>query len=442
MPNDLAKFSHHFNDDRPTLLHLDLNSCFATVEQQANPFLRGKPIAVAAYDSPGSFLLAPSIEAKSYGIKMGMTVREARQIYPKLIVLEPDPWKYRNVHLALKKLLASYTQDVTPKSIDEFVLNLKDYPSYKLGMVEIAKDIKRRIKSEIGEWLTVSVGISTNRYLAKIGASLHKPDGLDTIDSSNFLAAFSRLELTDLTGIKNQNAKRLNKHGIFTVLDFYNASPMRLQQAFHSITGHYWYVRLHGYEIDSVPHQRRSYSNSVALGKKLVTPIELSPILANLVEKMSARMRKAGYFAQGIHVSLVYKRPQFDNQDRANPPINLWSITGSNRYWHKGMTTDHYLFSPEDIYKSAYHLLTKAPHTLPVHIIAVTCFDLKTEDKLQQDLFGGVKRKLFVTKAIDAINSKWGDFVVKPAKMLPAQGTVKDRIAFGGVKELEEIVDL
>ncbi|MCX6704187.1 MAG: DNA polymerase, partial [Candidatus Woesebacteria bacterium] len=116
-----------FNSSPSYIMHIDLNSCFATIEQQANPFLRGKLIAVAAFTSLGGCILAASIEAKKLGIKTGMRVRDGRAIYPKLIVLPSDPWKYRNVHLKLRKLIADYTNDFSPKSIDEFVLNLKDY---------------------------------------------------------------------------------------------------------------------------------------------------------------------------------------------------------------------------------------------------------------------------------------------------------------------------
>src|SRR3972149_2472454 len=114
-----------FNHKPSTIMHVDLNSCFATIEQQANPFLRGKPVSVAAFTSPGGCILASSIEAKKLGIKTGMRVKEGKAICPCLVVLPPDPWKYRNVHLKLRKLVSDYTNDFSPKSIDEFVLNIE-----------------------------------------------------------------------------------------------------------------------------------------------------------------------------------------------------------------------------------------------------------------------------------------------------------------------------
>ena len=399
-------------------MHIDLNSCFATIEQQANPSLRGKPVAVAAYKTDGGFILAPSVEAKSLGVKMGMRVREGRQVCPNLIILEPDPWKYRNVHQALKNLLLVYTQNVYPKSIDEFVLDLQGFPAFDRGMVNVAVEIKQRIKSEIGEWLRVSIGIAPNRYLAKTASGLHKPDGLDIIDVSNYITVFSHLELNDLNGIKQGNIQRLNKHKIFTVLDFYNATPMELQQALHSVTGHYWYQRLRGFEVDDTLSKRRSYGNSVAIGEKITTVERLAPVLTKLVEKMSSRMRAAGYSARGVHISLVFK---------------------GGGHWNKGVTTNRGLFFSQDIYRIAYNLFPKPSLGFPVHILAVSCFNLFEEKHLQLNMLEEVDKKLALTKAQDLINQKWGHFVVASAKMLGAKRMVRDRIAFGGIKELEEI---
>src|SRR6266480_362422 len=100
------------NKNEPRIMHVDLNSCFATCEQQASPLLRGKPLVVAAYTTPNGCVVAPSIEAKKLGIKTGMTVRDARVIYPKVIVRPPDPQKYRAIHLQFKKIFQDYSPDV------------------------------------------------------------------------------------------------------------------------------------------------------------------------------------------------------------------------------------------------------------------------------------------------------------------------------------------
>src|SRR3954452_898754 len=142
------------NHNAPTIMFVDLNSAFATCEQQANPLLRGKPIVVAAYNSPNGCVVAPSIEAKQYGIKTGMPVRDAKLLYPGVIVRTPDPAKYRAVHLLFRRIFRDYSPDVTPKSIDEAVIDLTDTLClFKGGVAGIATDIKRRFREEIGEWM-------------------------------------------------------------------------------------------------------------------------------------------------------------------------------------------------------------------------------------------------------------------------------------------------
>ena len=433
----------NFNSSPSTILHIDLNSCFATIEQQANPHLRGKPVAVAAYTTPSGCIVAPSIEAKSLGIKVGMRVKDGRAIYPNLIVLPPDPWKYRNVHLALRELLSGYTPDITPKSIDEFVLDFgkisnfqfpisNQFTNYQIDKLktnwkletgnlrlrEVALEIKQRIKAEIGDWLTVSVGIAPNRYLAKLASSLHKPDGLDEINRDNFLDCYLKLKLTDLPYIKARNSIRLNNMGIFTVLDFYNAPLWKLKAAFASINGYYWYLRLRGLEIDNVGFARRSYGNSYALPKPLSTLEELSPILSKLVEKTGFRLRRAGYSARGVHTAVGYRDGSF---------------------WHKGVSFPENLFDSRNIYRKALGILAMSPYRKPVRDLAVSVFDLKKKSELQLDIFEDVLRKKSLVDAVDAVNERWGNFVITPARMLLGEKEmVPDRIAFGGVKELEE----
>src|SRR5260221_13546900 len=113
-----------FNNVLPTVMHIDINSCFATVEQQANPLLRGKPVVVAAYTTSNGCILAASVEAKRLGIKTGMYVGDGKKLFSKLVVLPPDPNKYRHVNRQLFTILSRYTAHVSVESIDEMVLSL------------------------------------------------------------------------------------------------------------------------------------------------------------------------------------------------------------------------------------------------------------------------------------------------------------------------------
>ena len=118
------------NKNKPLLMHIDLNSCFATVEQQANFHLRGKPLVIAAYTTPNGCVVSPSIEAKKLGIRVGMTVRDARLICRDVIVRDPDPELVRDVHIRFKTIFKDYSPSVTPKSIDEAVI---DFVGQQLG---------------------------------------------------------------------------------------------------------------------------------------------------------------------------------------------------------------------------------------------------------------------------------------------------------------------
>src|SRR5664279_2786812 len=149
------------NTSIPLLMHIDLNSCFAIIEQQANPLIRHKPVAIAAYDTPRGMVIASSSEAKALGIKLGVNVREARLLSRDVIVLIPDPEKYFDAHRRFKKVLLNYTNSVTPKSVDEFVVDFRGSAAIRNGksLEEVGYEIKADIKESLGEYVTVNVGI-------------------------------------------------------------------------------------------------------------------------------------------------------------------------------------------------------------------------------------------------------------------------------------------
>lgn len=407
-----------FNPKPPTLLLVDINSCFATIEQQANPLLRGKPVAVAAYATPSGCILAASYEAKRMGVKTGMRVKDGKLLCPDLKVLTPDPQKYRDAHLKLRTVLSRYSNTVIPKSIDEFVVELEGCPCLKSGIINVCLDIKDNIKKHVGDWVTVSIGIGPNIFLAKTAAGLKKPDGLEEINASNFESVYSKLEITNLHGIKHRNAARLASQNIYTVLDFYNAPSAVLERAFGGIVGYYWYLRLRGWEIDDVEWGRRSYGNSYAIPDRLKKEEDLAPILYKLVDKTAFRLRKAGYKARGVHVSLSYR---------------------DGSYWHHGCSSGKTLFDPRDIFKECYKIMCRSPYSgKEVSVIAESVFDIFKEGSSQLDLFEDIEKKERLYSAVDKILTRWGDFVITPARILSAKKHVHDRIAFGGIKELEE----
>ncbi len=393
-----------FNPAPVRVMHIDLNSCFATIEQQANPLLRSRPIAVAAYNSPGGCILAASVEAKALGVKTGMRVKEGRALCPRLHIVTPDPDKYRQVHRRLYRLFTDYAENPIPKSIDEFVLH-----PVSPNLPQVSREIKHRIKTEIGEWLTVSVGLAPNRFLAKLASSLQKPNGLVQIDQSNYRQVYSRLNLTDLSGIAARNKLRLNRFGIKNVLDFYHADLKLLKASFSSVMSYYWYLRLRGYEIDNVEFSRRSFGNSYALPSSDASLQELLPILSTLCEKTGQRLRHAGFTASGVHVSLTFRDYTF---------------------WHHGQKLPGQIFASSDIYQAAARVLQGSPRK-KVHIIAVSVFSLAPAQSHQSEIFTDIPRKIKLTQAQDKINEAFGRLTLYPALLLKNRRQILDRIAFG-----------
>ncbi len=399
-----------FNPAPASVMHIDLNSCFASIEQQANPFYRDKPIVVAAYTTDRGCILAASHEAKKLGIKTGMHVFEGKNIYPLLIVLPPDPPKYRFVNQKLFTLLSEYSPDIEIKSIDEMVIKLCD----SNNQLSVAKKIKKRIKDEIGDWLTVSIGIAPNRYLAKISSNLHKPDGLDIITAQNIEHILCSLKLEDLTGIKEGYGGRLRRYGIDSPLTMYRASSTILEAAFRSKIGYDWWLMLHGWETDLYDrNETKTIGHSYALPRAyLPLDVRLHQILSQLVEKMGRRLREGHFNAGGIRIMTAFS---------------------DHTYWNHGEKLSHLLFVSSDLYNASLRILAKAPKK-PVQLLAVSCYFLSDETQEQLELFDSPDRKRALTHALDTIADRWGEFTVTPARMLAMENRILDRIAFGGVR--------
>ena len=279
-------------------MHVDLNSCFAIIEQQANPLIRNKPVVIAAYDTPRGMIIASSYEAKALGLALGLSVADARKIYPGVIVMMPDPEKYFDANRRFSKVLNKYTNNVVAKSVDEFAIDFEGSPAIRAGMTmeEIGMKIKEDVKKELGSYVTINVGIAPNRFLAKLAAGLNKPDGMDRIDHTNLREILSRLSLIDLPGINYRYQARLNLNGIYTPLQFLDSDLDKLKkQVFGGIVGYYWYLRLRGYPIDQIDFGRKTIGQQYALGQRTMDINEISKLVMKLSEKVGRRLRSANY---------------------------------------------------------------------------------------------------------------------------------------------------
>ncbi len=177
------------------IIHLDMNSYFASVEQQANPTLRGKPVGVCAYLHPSGCVIAASVEAKRMGVKVGMSLQDARKACRSTVFIQNDPTKYRAVTSRLFKILHELSDTIEHYSIDEAFVDLTGWVKDEAEAAFLAARVKRRIKTEIGDWLRCSVGIAPTRFLAKFGSDRQKPDGLVIITKENLDSYLAKVKL-------------------------------------------------------------------------------------------------------------------------------------------------------------------------------------------------------------------------------------------------------
>jgi DNA polymerase IV len=405
------------NNERPMIMHIDLNSCFATVEQQARPLLRGKPVAIVNRRTDTTAIVTASYEAKAMGVKLGMKLRDAKILCPELIGLESDPAKYRYVYHRLLDIMNEYSAHVTMKSIDEGVIDFHHATPAMQGrdLVEIGMEIKKRLKEEIGIWMRCNVGISTNRFLAKTAAGLHKPDGLDVITQENIREVFADLTLTDLTGIAGRNQKRLNSVGIITPLEFLDADTVTLQKmVFKSINGHYWYKRLRGWEVDDNSWEVKRVGRQYVLERFDLTYEEQLKRLHHLCESVGSRLRSQNRQARGVYV---------------------YAKTLDREYWHANSLLPLPFYSDQTIYRLAKQLFSHAPDRL--REIGVHVYDLQPAEDSQMSLFNDqIIHERQVVQAIDDINKRFGERTVHSADTLDTGIYVRTKIPFGSTRYL------
>jgi DNA polymerase-4 len=405
------------NPERPLIMHIDLNSCFATVEQQARPMLRGKPVGIANRRTDKTALVTASYEAKAMGVKVGMKVRDAKSLCPGLIVIESDPSKYRYVYHRLLDIMRDYSAHVTMKSIDEGVIDFHDTTAAIQGrdLVEIGYEIKQRIKDEIGVWMRCNIGIATNRFLAKQAAGLHKPDGLDVITPDNIRQTLATLQLTDLTGIAYRNEKRLNSIGVFTPLEFLDTELIVLQRiVFKSVVGRWWYDRLRGYEVDDVESDIKRVGRQYVLESFNLSHEEIAQRLHHLCESVGSRMRSQNKSARGIYV---------------------YAKTLERGYWHASTLSQLPFSSDQTIHMLASRLFDTAPDGL--REIGIHCYELESIEDQQISFFNDqIVQERQVTEAIDDINKRYGERTIHSADTLGTGIYVKQKIPFGSTRYL------
>lgn len=380
-----------------TILHVDMNAFFASVEQAANPVLRNRPIAVIG-SKERTVVLAASYAAKLFGVKTGCTVFDARKRCPDIVFVTSDPYKYMDTSTRIMRIFQQYTPLVEVCSIDEAFLDVTG-SLYLFGPADgIARKIKQDIRDEFN--ITCSVGIAPNKLLSKLAANMQKPDGLVEIKADSVPACLRSIPIEDICGIGPRTTKFLNGKGIFTCGQLQQI-PVEYLTATYGVIGEWLHRAAFG--IDESPvitvgeeEDPKSVGHSMTLLRDVHSYDEIAIHLHHLSEMVGRRLR-AGSFS-GSTVSVTLRFSSFATITKRKTFGSLFQLG-------------------HDIYSAAMIVVKLIPLAGPVRLVGVSVSSLRKNDS-QYPLFPEDRRKFFLTLAMDAVNDRYGESTIFPATVL------------------------
>jgi DNA polymerase-4 len=395
------------------IFHIDMDSYFATCEQQANPFLRGKPIAVSGHPDSRTVISAASKEAKKLGVKSAMPIFEARRICPEIIFVPGDFEKYVHITKSIIRIFLSFTDQVEVTSIDEAFMDITPVARRYGRSIHVANKIKAELKQQVGDWMTCSIGIAPNKLMAKLASSLKKPDGIMYIPQKDILSVLETIELTDLCGLGRQTEKHLNRIGIKNLEELRQFPLTKLIREFGQ-TGLQLSNMSWGRGSDYVPsyydaYQEKSMGHQITLPKNTLDLEYLNNILLKLCEKTGRRMREAKLAGRVVSVFIRYNNFEGISRQKA-VKINV---------------DDGY-----QIFEIARNILKSFSFKYPVRLIGVSVAQLSPSNQYALP-FADTKKKQAILRAMDTVNNKHGEFTIQRACLLKDLGLKRDLPAHG-----------
>ncbi len=377
-----------------------MNSYFATLEQQAHPNLRGRPIGVAGKGKgERTVVCGASIEAKKFGLKSGMSTWEALRLCPQLIIIPATYDRYSFTSKRIFDLLERFGPKVDIFSIDEAFLDLGADISWEEAR-NLATKIKQLIRTEIGEWVSSSVGISYGRVLAKLASEMQKPDGLTVIRPEDFARIAKAMPIEELCGIGFRLRPRLNRMGITTIAELGRMPRDMLITVFGSHTGSWLHDIGNGID-NNILHSWRDLPQEKSIGHSYTLPHNISNIsdvkkvLLLLSERVGVRLRAKRLVGKTISTYLRFE-------------------DGSG--WGERRTQKEYLLDGYQIYRAGERLLngpgSASWRTKPVRLVAITISDLVGQYEATAPLFETSQASEQLTHAMDKINNRYGEWTV------------------------------
>ena len=287
-------------------LLVDFNSYFASVEQQVEPRLRGKPLGVVPMMADTTVCIAASIEAKKFGVKTGTRVGDAKKLCPGIEFVIARHELYIDFHHRAVAVVDSFVPVRAVLSIDEMDCELTGRWREPERAMGIARKVKEGLGKEIGECLRTSIGIGPNTFIAKTASDMVKPDGLVMIQKSELPERLFELPVRALSGVGKQMEQRLHAHKIFTVQDLAARSSDELRSIWGGVGGDVMYARIRGEEQHERESETGSISHSSVIGPDHRNPEHAFAILNRLTQKAAMRLRKANFYAGRLSIGLKY----------------------------------------------------------------------------------------------------------------------------------------
>jgi DNA polymerase-4 len=416
-------------------LFVDLNSYFASVEQEVRPELRGRPVGIVPMMADTTCCIAASYEAKAHGVKTGTMVADAKKMCPGLVLVEARHEIYVEYHHRIVEAVESCLPVTAVLSIDEMACRLMGRERPLLAAMELGHQVKTRILERVGAMLRSSVGLATNRFLAKVASDMEKPDGLVALPLDILPEALRQLTLRDLPGIGARTEKRLNQKGIRTMEELLALDCEQAGQLWGSVWGERLWHWLRGEDFDmSETEHLKSLSHQHVLAPDMRTPEKAWAVAHKLLHKAAMRLRAGGLWASSIGLAIGFAVPRGEGTpvSRFGAPTRGWKgemrltecqdnltlIAALSRLWASRPTGAEF----------------ERPYFIGVHLNGLVPDRLHT-----LSLFDGTEgepsRKRLLA-AMDALNNKYGLSTLAPATMLTAFKAAPTRIAFHTIPEL------
>src|SRR5208283_3069441 len=276
-------------------LFVDLNSYFASCEQESRPELRGRPVGVVPMMADTTVCIAASYEAKAFGVRTGTVVADARRMCPEIVFVEGRHEIYTEYHHRIVEAVESCLPVTVVMSIDEMACRLMGRERPLLAAMDLGRRVKASIRERVGRTLRCSVGLATNRYLAKIAGDMEKPDGLVALPLDILPHALRQLTLRDLPGIGSRMEKRLNERGLRTMEELLALDCEQAGQLWGSVWGERLWHWLRGEDFDMSETQHlKSLSHQHVLAPEMRTPEKAGAVAHKLLHKAAMRLRSAG----------------------------------------------------------------------------------------------------------------------------------------------------